>query len=288
MTTASKGASLRPSNFQTGGLLDNVNALVKSCRYCYYDYEGKGQRTFAAHLSLVTDDGKEHDQYYSAGAPESWQPSPDGREAVPLGNQQQINDNSNWAIAIKQLINAGFPEDKLESDCSIFEGLYAFWQRQEGPERVGLPRRRAANPTQATPGQPPQQERPQTILVPTKIHNLPWEAYKSPVLLTGSPVSVATASATPAGSPAPTLTSLATPATPTGDLRSKTTEFIRSQLFASGGSVAKAALARAVFSELPNDPDRNAITKMIFEPGFLESLAQDGIGLQGDQVVLTT
>ncbi len=167
-----EGVSLRPSEAVEGGAVPvDRNLTWKKCLFNLFDYTKKDgtvvATTTALRVTLVDDDGLEMEQQYSAGDPERFQPSEDGLTLVPVGSATALSRSSNLYQLLNALVNAGFPENKITGDCSVFEGLYAFHIGMPQPKRSGL--------TQAEPvegGRVPQ------LSVPSEIHTLPWDAKK--------------------------------------------------------------------------------------------------------------
>lgn len=162
-----KKASLRPDDYaEGGGLLDNEDVVWDEVRFVVWDYEGRGPSTPALKVSMtVTDSGDSVDQYYSAGKLQDWEPSDDGKELVSVGKASGLNKNSNVAILISSLIEAGFPAEKIGDDCSVMDGLECHMTRQDAPERKGLER---------TPREDGRSYK-QTVLVVDEIQKLPWD-----------------------------------------------------------------------------------------------------------------
>lgn len=162
-----KKASLRPDDYaEGGGLLDNEDVVWEEVRFTMWDYGGRGPTTPALCVKMtVVDSGDEVEQYYSAGKAQDWEPSDDGTELVSVGKASGINRNSNVAILINSMIEAGFPADKIGDDCSVMDGLECHMVRQDAPERKGLVN---------TPREDGRDYKP-TILVVDEISKLPWD-----------------------------------------------------------------------------------------------------------------
>lgn len=232
-----KGIGLKPSEFvEGGGLLDNVTAKIKTARFVTWDYGGKGPSSPA--LKLVLDvDGDEAEQYWSAGKADDWQPSKDGLTLVSIGSAKGLNKGSNLGIFLISIIEAGFPEDKLDDDCSIFEGMEAHFVRVPAPKRNVVAQPRADGKTFE-----------QTILVVDKIVKMPWESKKTAGKATGK-----AAAATEAGT----------------DVGQLAVDTVMELLAEAGGSVTKAELSKAVFAKMKTDPNRNAIVQMVYKDEWL-------------------
>lgn len=244
------GALLQPSSFTQGGLIDDIDVTIQSSRFELYDYDGKVQSpTLALHLSLVDDDGLVSEQYYSAGDPKFFVPSKDGKEAVPVGSKTTLSAGSNAAMFLVSLVNAGYPEDQMGSDVSVFEGMKVHVGRVAQPKRSGIIKGGDDN------------GREKTVLCVTKIISMPGQA----------PVSKGKA-ATPKAAgkaAAPAQQSL-----PDGgdDLDATLTEVVMEALGEAGGTIAKKAIAQVVFKAAAFSGDakaRAAATKRVFSDEFL-------------------
>src|ERR1039458_2913544 len=168
------GLSLRPSSFsQGGGLIDDVDVEISRARFVEYDFEGKiegGAASLCLLLQLKDADGTEHAQYYSAGNLTYFVPSEDpknqdlnGITIVKVGDKDNLNGGTNCAIMLNSLVQAGFPEDKLDAgDVRVLEGLNGHVNRVPQPKRTGLAKREG--------------QRDPMVLIFTKIISLPGEA----------------------------------------------------------------------------------------------------------------
>lgn len=198
--------SLRPSTFTQGGLIDDVDAVIKRARFVSYDYDGKADKpALCLLLQLVDNEDTEHAQYYSAGDLQYFVPSEDpknedlnGIEIVAVGDKTALNGGTNCALMLNSLVTAGLPEDLLDSgDMRKIEGLKAHWNRVAQPKRTGIAKR------------PGQSDRDPMVLLCTAIINLPGEKPKAgakpnptPAGKASPPSSASKPASTPAASPA--------------------------------------------------------------------------------------
>ena len=169
------GLSLRPSSFsQGGGLIDDVDVEITRARFVEYDFEGKADKpTLCLLLQLKDSDGGEHAQYFSAGDMAYFVPSEDpknpdlnGITIVKVGEKDNLNGGTNTALLLNSLVQAGFPEDKLDGgDVRVLEGLVGHVNRVPQPKRSGLPKKEG--------------QRDLMVLVFTKIISMPGEQRKS-------------------------------------------------------------------------------------------------------------
>ena len=121
MTQQFTPVSLHPDDMVSGGAFPVGNLLVQKSRFAHFIYPKGGQRTFALQWTLVQDDGTVSEQIYSAGDPTKWSPSQEsapgagdmGRYAFSVAGDSGLNNATNCAFLMKELINAGFPEAQV-------------------------------------------------------------------------------------------------------------------------------------------------------------------------------
>lgn len=243
--------SLRPKDMvEGGGPPMGLNLTVKQARIVIWDYDDPKRNisTLAAQIQTVDDQGNQYKQYYSAGDPNRFTPSEDGRRAVPRGSATSLNNNTNLAVLMQSIINAGFPEDKLGGatgdDISSIEGLYAYWDGTPAPERKGLSGARVG----------------QLLSVPVKIHRLPWDNQQG----------AQQGQAVQGGVGSPEMEDAAV-----GVLEA-----------ALNGKqeITRQDMSRFVFRHLRGNPQRNEISAYIFSPAFAEVAKMAGFALDGETV----
>lgn len=179
MATAKAAAptpiSLRPSTFAAGGgLIDDIDVTISKARFRMTDYDGKAdQEVCVLDVTLTDGDGTDTSQMYSCG--NGFVPAETGDEATtgtfltPIGDKTAPSGSSNMALFMNSLINAGFPEDALDSGLiTELEGTKVHVNRVPAPKRNNLPKRTGANA-----------DREQTILLVTTLIHLPGEAPKA-------------------------------------------------------------------------------------------------------------
>ncbi len=176
MVEVQKGVSIDPESFVEGGAVPvDRNLLWTDCSFVRFQYtkkdgsvsldaNGEPIEIPAARIVYKDDDGAEFVQHYSAGDLSRFEPSKDGKSLIPVGGAQALSKSSNYYILMNALVNAGFPKNKLGSDISILNNLYAFHIGATEPTRTGLVREPAAAGA-----------RPKTLSVPSQILKLPWE-----------------------------------------------------------------------------------------------------------------
>lgn len=233
--------SLRPSDAESGGgLLDDVNATVTISESVTYDYNGKSEPGPSYHVHLKADDGSEADQYYSAGKLERVVPSEDGKhfDPAPGTSSKGLNDSTNAFMFLSTLVEKGFPEDKL-SDLSSVAGLYAHFNRVPQKKRAGLEN---------------DGDKKKTILVVTKIINMPWEAKK------GGVAGKSTGKTAPAASNG------------NADVNDEAVAAVVEVLAANDGSFkGKTKLGMACFRALPSsNANRSKVLKLVPTDAFLK------------------
>lgn len=252
------GVSLKPSDAQVGGgLYDDVDVRIEKCRFKTWDYMGKIPSPVlglaVTYKTLV--DAVEFEQVYSAGDLKHFVPSQDGRFAIPVGSQTGLNDNSNAIQFLAALVNAGFPEDRIANDVSVFEGTEGHVNQVPQKERKGL----AGDPSAKN----------KTLLVVTQIHKYPWEKGKV------APIKPAAAKTVAQAVTGPTEVSAA-PAPAGNGIAAKSVETVMGILMTKGGTVTKAAIAQEAFKVLAKDPDRNAVVQAIYKDEFLHGKSVEG------------
>jgi hypothetical protein len=256
-----KRASLRPSDFTTGGLIDDVDIEVKEARFVMWDYAGQVRDPVPA-LAVTMETGGEgtpitesYTQYYSAGDARNLMPSADGKALEVVGGSGGLKSSSNAGQFLVSLVNAGFPEDRLlDGDISVMDGLEAHVHRIPQPERKGLVKT------------PKQGDREATILVVSKIHRLPWDKKQAKAAgASGGSVSKMLAKSQAGASTGP---STAAEAHAVAHLE-KARTVVLGILTGAGGSIVKNRLTAEVFKVLASDPDRQAIVGLVYQDSFL-------------------
>lgn len=255
-------ASLNPDDFQEGGgLVDDVDVVMKECRFEMFDYQGSVPEPVPSLKVLMTDDdGNDIDQYYSMGSAKDWIPSEDGKQLMSVGTATGIRASSNGGIFIKSLIDAGFPVDKMGSDISSIDGLKAHVIRVPAPKRSGIKQSAKQKEREEKYGPP-------TLLVVGEVISLPWEKTK------------------PKGAPAGKKASAKAEAAPDqGDDVSEAAINAIMEILSENGTAAKKELPAKLFQSLKEDPNRNEIIKLAFDDNFLASgpwTYDDGVLVMG-------
>src|SRR3990167_6088446 len=134
---AGQTAGLKPSEFvEGGGVVSDVDVGLKEVAFVLWDYNGRAPvRNPAIMAKMVEDEGTEHVQYWSAGQSKDWMPSEDGKKLVAVGSGSGLNSGSNAGILLTSIVNAGFPEDKIGDDITVFQGMRCHVIRVPAPKR---------------------------------------------------------------------------------------------------------------------------------------------------------
>lgn len=234
--------SLRPSDGESGGLLDDVNATVIAAAAVTWDYNGNADPGPALHIRLKDDNGQEADQYYSAGKLERVVPTEDGEQFDPAegSSAKGLNQNCNAFVFLSELVNKGFPEDKLAS-LGTLVGLYGHFNRVPQKQRAGLEN---ADGKQ------------RTILIVTKIHSMPWEKKGT---------------AGKASSPSANLKSTSTASTNNGGNGNSVNDEAVAAVMAlvAEGPVEMKKLGMQIFKSTPTSKNRAAIVKLVTTEDFI-------------------
>jgi len=153
--------SLKPSDFVLGGgVPSDRNLYILDAVFTYWDYNGQASATTALKIAFTDDDGVRSIQYYSAGSPDRIRPSSDGKSLEPIGDAAGLNKNSNLSIFLESLVTAGFPENKLNNDISVLNGLRIYAVAKEQPKRAGIKDKFGDS---------------KVVLVASKILQMPWD-----------------------------------------------------------------------------------------------------------------
>lgn len=233
---AGQPAGLKPSQFvEGGGLVSDVDVVLQEVAFVMWDYNGTlPTANPAIKAKMVEEDGTEHEQYWSAGQAKDWVASDDGKRLVAAGNSSGLNSGSNAGILLTSIVNAGFPEDKIGDDITVFKGMKCHVIRQAAPKR-GIVRAPRADGRVFE----------DTVLVVSKIHQLPWERKGA----------ATTTAATATGTD--------------GSLAEKATGLVMEILASEGKAIPKQQLVTKLFQHVKADPDRNKLVQLVHQDSFL-------------------
>jgi hypothetical protein len=135
MAKKAAGISFRPEDGEATGLLNDVDLTVTAAECVTWDYNGTQDDSPALKLTLEDEDGKEYEQYWSAGSAERLEPSEDGSTFVPVDGKKAkgMGKTTNVYRLFESLEAAGFPADKLEPKALV--GLKAHFVRMKTGKR---------------------------------------------------------------------------------------------------------------------------------------------------------
>lgn len=162
-------------DFVKGGLLSDVDVMVKTISFLGWDYNGSIQDEVLAvkmELAGLDEKGKEitdqslHEQFFSCG-PKLTEVtvSNDGYRLMP-GSKSALTQNSNWHIMLTSLWGLGMPKDFLsDGDLSKLINLKFHCIRVPAPKREGL---------QGSVGR--NADREKEVLIANKIITPTWKA----------------------------------------------------------------------------------------------------------------
>ncbi|MCK5608607.1 hypothetical protein KAR91_42385 [Candidatus Pacearchaeota archaeon] len=249
-----QAVSLNPENFiEGGGLIDDVDVVLEENRFEMFDYQGKANPTPCLKITMECEDIDDPmEQYYSMGSANDWIPSEDGTQLVAVGKATNIRLSSNGGIFLKALIDAGYPAEDLGDDISTLDGLQAHVIQIPAPKR-GMKKSKEQEEREERFGPP-------TILVVSEIVALPGEKKKPK----GAPKKAAGKKATGKGKAASKKKE------DSGDLNEKALTAVMDILL-EAGTITKKELPAKIFQTMKEDPDRNAMVKIVFDDAFLES-----------------
>lgn len=165
-----KAVGMNPDEFVAGGLPGDFDGVVTEARTVIWDYDnggGGGPKSDDAGNAIFTlavrttihrhEEGDDIVNWWSAGDVRHFVPSMDGIDPapveangtsegiyfIPIGKKDALNNNTNYAQALKAMRDAGFKGAFSPSVAEIFEGLDAHWDRIPQQKRsgiVGVPR----------------------------------------------------------------------------------------------------------------------------------------------------
>jgi hypothetical protein len=251
---------LSPENQQEGtGLLSDVDVKFAEVRVVTWDYNGKVPSLVPAlKVTMELEDGQMQDQYYSLGKATDWQPNEDGTQIVAVGKATGIANNSNSALLINSMVNAGFPENKITNDVRCFEGITAHVARVPAPKRGGAPK-------------PPREDGKvyeDTVLVVETIISFPWD--KKAASTAGKPKTGAAAATKAAPKAAPKAAAAAAAEVEDDNpIDSRCTEVLLEILGENPDGVGRSQLPGLALKKVAKEADKNAIVTRIFQEAFL-------------------
>lgn len=255
-------ASLNPSDFTQGGLLDDVDVTILSATVTSEAPDGYMSDKPSCFLLLeLQEEGAEKPakQFFSAGDLKRVMPSEDGVHFDLAPGVAGINQGTNAAMLFRSLLEHSFPGDKLAAgDVSVLNGTVCHVNRVPQPKRNGLALKEG--------------ERERTVLVVTSISKLPWDKAGAKKAAT---VAV----------PAKTTGTKAAPAAVKVDVDELAVSTLVAILEANGGKVKKSMIAMKSLKVMEKtDPNRAAVMEKLADEEFL---ASEGLGWEFDGETVT-
>lgn len=212
-------ASMVPSTFVEGGLWDDLDVEISDVAWTKFNFAKEGNPAMIR-LALGCefypleglDAGKEpYQQMFSAGDLKYFVPSADdqGGYAIPVGDKQALNSNTNSSTFLISLFECATPEQHAwlsealaAGYCKNLVGLKLHLKRQPQKERKGLSQQEG-------------QDRTPTVLLATNIIALPGETVS---VVPAEGAQAAAPVKTAVGKPAAPLSRPAVPAAPVSRL----------------------------------------------------------------------
>lgn len=260
------GVSLKPSEHQSGGAVPvDMQLTWKSVRAVWFDYGGRREQPVPAiEVTYVKPDGVEAIQSYSAGSPDRLAPSEDGKYLVPVVEGAGMSTSSNAHILLDNLVQAGFPENRLDDDLTKLAGLVTYNIAIPEPKRPGLKKE-----------EPVEGAREKVLSVPSKIIKLPWENKAKAGVAAG-----AAKPGKPAAPAAPAAAALSDVA------KAKLVEVVGGLVDAGGGTTTRQAVAGKFFSDkkLASDAALKAVPGAVYGPAGAAVLDEAGFVLSGEDI----
>lgn len=266
--------SLRPSDAQQGGILDDVDVVALEHSFELWDYGGNIDVPVPAlKIKFQTEDGNTVEQFLSAGDQKFFVPSDDGKRLVCVEGSKRrgLNETCNALMYLKSLVDAGFPEEKIGADVSELNGYKVHVNRIDAPKRGGLLKTETKS------------DRKPTVLIVTRLHYLPWdEAAK--VATAPAKTAPKTAAAPKAAAAAPKAAPKTAPAVAAGDAAADAKKAILTVAMEAGGSIARADLTPAIFQFFAKDvAKRKVVMPLILKPEILEA-SDAGYSYDGETI----
>src|ERR1700722_18033374 len=181
--------SMNPETFTAGGLINDIDITISDAQTTTWDMNGavSSDTPFLA-VEMTDGNGTSHVQYYSAGKPEDWAPEESGEGFVSPSGKTGINGTTNLGMFLASLVEAGFPKESFDDgNLKVIIGTHAH-VLQKQLDRQGLIRtgKNAA--------------RPSSVLLISKIHELPGASSAKPAAIGKPNGSAGKATASPAAS----------------------------------------------------------------------------------------
>ncbi len=157
--------SLRPDGFaEGGGLIDDFDGIISDIRFVMTDYDGAMSTPVPVARVVFNVDGEETEPtLYSVGGKDDFAPDESGMGLIKLKSKNTLTKKAKFPMLLASFIDVGFPLNKMDGDSiGYLVGLDGHFLRK-AVEFKGIKRK---------------DERESTVLLCTKINQLPWESKK--------------------------------------------------------------------------------------------------------------
>jgi len=219
--------SLKPSKAVAGGgLIGDVDVTLTNFHFGTFTYPGKNVEAFALLATAIEEDETETPVNWTMG---QLTPTKDGK----FFEGGELRQSSNLYLFLNSLIQAGFPEDKIEDDITVLDGIRVHIIQQLTKRTGGVGQR--------MPRADGRVFEPSVVVV-TEILELPWEKKSS--------------KASKKDNKANSIEDLAIAT-------------ILDTLVDHPKGLDTKKLASLVFSPLKENPDRNSVIQKVYQDEFL-------------------
>lgn len=260
--------SLNPESFGQGGLIDDIDVEITDALAVTWDYNGNAPMGPALAVEFTDVNGGQHIQYFSAGKAEDWQAHESGEGFMPVSGKTGFNNNSNIAMFLDSLVTAGFPKEHMTGNVKVFIGTKCH-VIQKVTERKGLIRTGK------------NADRPSSVLIVSKIHQLPAGV--------GAQGALQQAAASPVQTQTATVGGHVNGAAAGNDLDAELQGYLIAAL-AENPVIEKKDIVKIVFKAATEAgkaaADRNKAVIRAGQQDFLSGLAGVGISYTGTEISL--
>jgi hypothetical protein len=275
--------SMNPETFTAGGLINDIDVTITQAGTTVWDMNGAVDPStpFLA-VEFTDDNGAAHQQYYSAGKPEDWEPDDEQAGFISKSGKTSINSGTNLGMFIASLVEFGFPKELLdEGDLRVIAGTRCH-VIQKALERQGLVRT-GKNAS-----------RPSTVLLVSKIHELPGNGAGKPSASAKPTIGkAATTTTTKAAGGKPNgAAAHTTAAAATDEMDDDIVNALRAGLPSDGTPVAIKEVPKIVYqyfndNGMKGKPANDAVAK-VNKQSFKQGLVELGFVYDGSTLALAT
>lgn len=147
-----------------GGLVDDFDGEIRDMLFVMTDYDGAMAEAVPVCQVVFDVDGEESIQLYSVGGSGDFTPDETGHGLNKLKSKSKVVGTTKFGLLLDSIVEAGFPLNKMEPrDITPIIGLKGHFLRK-AVEYKGLKKKN---------------DRDNTVLLCTKIIQLPWDDKKS-------------------------------------------------------------------------------------------------------------